>query len=140
MEKMAHCSKKIMHRMMCYALSARENFKPKNKKESRGTQHQNSTVTKASSLSSNQCAVATMLLHNLAVLTVNPVCMLFFPMVRCQQAISSSAHTLIPLQPSLSPSPPATRTNAALRASFTPAASSETKLSSPKVNTSPEGT
>ena len=47
------------------------------------TQHQSSTATTASCLSSNQCAVATVLLHDLDVLRVNPVCMLFFSMIRC---------------------------------------------------------
>lgn len=54
--------------------------------------------------------------------------------------IISRLWTLIPLYPRRSPSPPATRTNAAFRTSFTPASSKLIKLSSPKVKVSPFGT
>lgn len=48
--------------------------------------------------------------------------------------------TLIPLYPSLSPRPPATSTNAALRASFTPRASKLLNSSLPNLGRSPVGT
>jgi len=48
--------------------------------------------------------------------------------------------TFIPLYPRRSPSPPATRTNAAFWASLTPVSSKLIKLLSPKVKTSPFGT